>query len=168
MRAESVHQPCKWPKASVRWDHALGSETGQRTDHVPLPTLSQEADPSAFSFILPAPSCTLILLFSSPPSFLYSERPQRNATCSSTHPTCHHVTLTSTAAAPSEHTTRHAQLLPPLPPLCHALFHPSSVPLRFHLRLATPPPKPRCRRHQYPPRRHCLTMWTKDTKPVEN
>jgi hypothetical protein len=50
----------------LRWDRALGSETGRRTDHVPLPTLSQEADSSAFSFISPAPLCTLILLFSSP------------------------------------------------------------------------------------------------------
>jgi hypothetical protein len=65
----------------LRWDRALGSETGRRTDHVPLPTLSQEAVTQRFSFILPASPCALTLfVFVSSSSFPYPERPPRNAT----------------------------------------------------------------------------------------
>jgi len=153
----------------------LGSEMGWHTNHMPLPTLSQEADSSAFSFILPTPSCTLILCFRLPSLFSLFRAPTTEhylppsyATCSSTHPTCHHVTLTTTAAAPSEHATRYAQPPLPSPPLCHALFHPLSLPLCFHLHLTMPLPKLRCQHHQYPPHHRCLAMRTKDTKPLEN
>jgi hypothetical protein len=74
--------------ACVRWDRTLGSEMGRCTDHVPLPTLSQEAVTQRVFFILPASPCALTLfVFVSPSSFPYSECPPRNATrCRPTPP----------------------------------------------------------------------------------
>jgi hypothetical protein len=146
---------------------------GQCTDHVPLPTLSQEADSSTFSFILPTLSCALILCFHLPSLFSLFQAPTMKchlppsyATCSSTHPTHHHITLTTTTATPSEHATKHAQLPLPLPSLSHALFYPLSLPLHFHLCLTAP--LLCCQCHQYPPHHCCLAIQTKDTKPLKN
>jgi hypothetical protein len=114
---------------------------------MPLPTLSQEADSSTFSFILPAPLYTLILCFHLPSLFLLFRVPTMKrhpplsyATHSSTHPTRHHITLTATAATPSEHMTRHAQPLPPSPLFtmhyftpCLSLFVSTSVSPHPHL-----------------------------------
>ena len=165
-------------KQTVRWDHALGSETGQCTDHVPLPTLSQEAVTQRVFFILPASPCALTLfIFVSSSSFSYSERLPRIAT--RRHPTPPAFPLTPIATTspappspslPASTPPQHAPNRHPLTPFCSTPPHPC-IPFAppfvlpsFHCVSALP----RCQRHQYPPRRRCLAMRTKDTKPLEN
>jgi hypothetical protein len=88
---------------------ALGSETGRRTDHVHLGTLSLSLNAFAnFAFLFPF----AFALFRAPAPRCYP--PPSNATRPSSRSNCHHVAHATIAAAPSEHAAKHttSPLLP--------------------------------------------------------
>jgi hypothetical protein len=154
----------------------LGSEMGRRTDHVPRPTLSQEAVTQCFSFILPTSPCALTL-------FVF---------VSSLSPLCLFLILSACHAMPpatiQNHPLSHTFHLPPCCPHHHRCCSqrarhqmcPTTTTFATLLLCSITPQVfpsplspsshcvsalPHCQHHQYPPRRHCLTMRTKDTKP---
>src|SRR5216683_1339405 len=107
-------------------DHCIQKGTGDGGDR-PCASSNSEPRRCASSAFLPfflhhcVPFTLFVLISSS--SFLYSERPQCNATCCrptlptiSTHSSCHHVTHTTFATTPSEHTATYANH-------CHHLCH---------------------------------------------
>jgi len=135
------------PPEGVRWDRALSSETGQCTDHMPLPTLSQEAVPQVL-FLHSSHITVHPYSFHSHLPFLFSlfqvsatqcHPPPSYATRLPTYSICHHIALT-TAAAPSVHTAKCAQQPPCLPPFCCTLSHPTSFLHHCHLHLTASPP----------------------------
>jgi hypothetical protein len=137
----------KIPVPAIRWDRTLGLEMGQCTDHVPLPTLSQEAVPQAlflhssritvrpYSFRPRLPFLLSFFRASATPH----HPPPSYATRLPSYFIRHHVALT-TAAAPSAHATKRAQ--PPLrsPTFRCTLSYPTSFLHCYHLCLATSPP----------------------------
>jgi hypothetical protein len=157
----------------------LGSETGQRTDHVPLPTLSQEAVTQCFSFILPTSPCALTLFVFvsslSPlhlfliPSTCHATPPaavQRHLLFHTFHPPphCphrhHHHSQCARQTCPTAATFATLLLCSITPQVFPSLLLPSSHRISTLLR---------CQRHQYPPCCHCLTMHTNTPlKPLEN
>ena len=118
--------------------------------------------PYSFRFRLPF----LFSLFQAPATQRHP--PPSNATH---HSNCHHVACTSFTAAPSEHAATHAPNRRRLRHLFASRFrtHAShSLFLSFRLRFAAPPPSRAVSATKYSPRRRCLAMRTKNTKPLEN
>jgi hypothetical protein len=124
--------------STVRWDRTLGSETGRRTDHVPLRTLSPTAVPQALFHL---PFSRFFALSHSFAFFIlaafvfHSECPPLDATCRRQR---HPFSTRSIAAASSTPAFAALRQQPPPPssfsphvllPAHHAVF-----PLCFRLR----------------------------------
>jgi hypothetical protein len=156
-------------EGGVRQDRALGSETGRRTDHVPLRTLSQEA------VILPASRAPFLFSFSSPLPlfFIPSVRHATPPTAALRHPPFH--LFHPPPRCPHRRRRRPQRARRQKCPTAAAFDTPSLCSITPHVFPSPLLPSsrrvsalPRCQRHQYPPHRRCLTMRTKDIKPLEN
>jgi hypothetical protein len=105
--------------SSVRWDRALGSETGRRTDHVPHYTLSQEAVTQRFLSFFPH-HCAPLLFSLSFPLHLFLIPSAHHATPPAVVQNHPHIPSTTTLPSPPP---------PPLPART-----PPNVPNRRHIR----------------------------------
>ena len=129
----------------------------------------------AFSFILPASPCALTLfVLGSLSSFPYSECPPHNATCHHPMPPAFFHLFHPPPRFPQRHrcSQRACRQTCPTAATSATLLPCSIAPHVFPSPLSPSSCRvsvlPRCQHHQYPPRRHCLAMQTKDIKPLEN
>ena len=175
--------PCTPVTTPRRWQHEAMCKVGSRArlgnGPAHRPRASSNSEPrscasSAFSSFFPHHHAPLLFLFSSPlpPFFIPSVRHATPPAAVLRHlpsllfhppPCCphhhHHSQRACCQTCPTAAAFANLSLYSIIPHVFPSPLSPSS----HHVSAL-----PCCQHHQYPPRRRCLAMQTKDTKPLEN